>query len=55
MRIAALVAERERLRVADADAADLEQNRLHIVRAQWELAHALIARHLPSEPAQTAA
>jgi hypothetical protein len=31
--------------------ADLERNRLQIARAQWELAHALIDRHLPSRTA----
>ena len=54
-RIGTLVAERQRLRVGDAGSADLERNRLEIVGAQWELAHALIQRHLPGEPAQTAA
>jgi hypothetical protein len=55
IRIAALVAERQQLRGGDAAPAALERNRLTIVRAQWELAQALIDRHLPSVPAQTAA
>jgi hypothetical protein len=55
IRIAALVAERQRLRGGDAGPAALERNRLQIVRAQWQLAQALIERHLPSVPAQTAA
>jgi hypothetical protein len=46
LRIAALVAERQQLRVRDADSAALEHNRLEIARVQWELGHALIERHL---------
>jgi hypothetical protein len=49
--IAALVVERQQLRSANAGVADLERNRLRIARAQWELAHALIDRHLPSQTA----
>ena len=33
---------------AAADRADLERNRLAIVRAQWDLSRALIARYRPS-------
>lgn len=55
IRIAALVADRQRLRACDAGAAALERNRLQIVRVQWELAHALIDRHLPHATAPTAA
>jgi hypothetical protein len=40
-----LVFERQALRSAGAGSAALEQNRLKIVRCQWELAHALIDRH----------
>ena len=47
-RIAALVAERQELRVSRAAEAAIERNRLQIARAQWELAHALIERHLPA-------
>jgi hypothetical protein len=54
-RIAALVDERQQLRGREARPAALERNRLQIVRAQWELAHALIERHLPSPLEQTAA
>jgi hypothetical protein len=50
-RIAILVAERQRLRERSADEASLERNRLQLARAQWELGHALIDRHLPGEQA----
>ena len=53
MRIAALVAERQELRVSGAATAAIERNRLQIARAQWDLSHALIERHLPA--AQSAA
>ena len=53
LRIAGLVAERQELRVGGAADAAIERNRLQIARAQWELAHALIERHLPA--AQSAA
>ena len=49
--IAHLVAERQQLREHGASEASLERNRLQIARAQWELGHALIDRHLPAEPA----
>jgi hypothetical protein len=52
-RIAYLVTERQQLRMAEASSAALERNRVQLARAQWELAHALIERHLPA--AQTAA
>jgi hypothetical protein len=55
LRIAALVVERQQLRGANVGVADLERNRLEIARAQWELAHALIERHLPGRATQTAA
>jgi hypothetical protein len=51
LRIAALVVERQQLRSANAGEAGLERNRLQIARAQWELAHALIDRHLPGQTA----
>jgi hypothetical protein len=35
----------------DADRSALEQNRRAIVRAQWQLSHALIARHRPGAAA----
>jgi hypothetical protein len=49
--ISALVAERQALRGAAAPSARLEQNRLQIARAQWELSHALIQRHRPAAKA----
>jgi hypothetical protein len=54
MRIAELVAERQELRRSGAGAAAIERNRFQLARAQWDLAHALIDRHLP-ERAKTAA
>jgi hypothetical protein len=55
LRIYELVAERQALRSRGASAASLERNRLQIARAQWELGHALIDRHLSETPAQGAA
>jgi len=55
LRIAELVIERQELRRANASAATIEHNRLQIARLQWELAHALIDRYLPAEPARSAA
>ena len=49
-----LVRERQQLRTTGADLERLEQNRIEIVRCQWDLAHALIERYLP-QPARTAA
>ena len=46
--ISGLTAERQRLRDEGADGTQLERNRVKLVRAQWELSHALIERHLPS-------
>ena len=48
-RIGELVSERQELRAASAPSAAIERNRVQIARAQWELAHALIDRHLPAE------
>jgi hypothetical protein len=53
--IAELVAERQELRDRDAGESSLERNRLQIARAQWELGHALIDRHLPQPAARNAA
>jgi len=39
-----LLLDRERLRGAGS-ARELERNRLKIVRVQWQICHALIARH----------
>ncbi len=55
VRIAELVVERQELRSRGAAPAAIERNRVQIARAQWELAHALIDRHGPAEPARTAA
>ena len=49
--ITALVTERQALRAAGAPTARLEQNRVQIARAQWELSHALIERHRPASEA----
>jgi len=50
-RISALVAARQALPDRGASASSLARNRLQLARAQWELGHALIDRHLP-EPAE---
>jgi hypothetical protein len=55
LRVAQLVVERQELRIRGASAVSLERNRLQIARAQWELGHALIDRHLPEAAAQSAA
>jgi hypothetical protein len=55
LRISELVVERQDLRSTGAPQAAIEQNRLQIARAQWELAHALIERYMPAEPAPRAA
>jgi hypothetical protein len=52
---AALVRERQQLRMLGAEATELEHNRLAIVHCQWELSLALIERHLPRTAAPTAA
>jgi hypothetical protein len=43
--IASLVCERQDLRAFGASRASLEQNRLRLVRSQWDLSQALIERH----------
>jgi len=43
--IADLVCERQGLRTFGASDASLEQNRLQLVRSQWDLSQALIERH----------
>jgi hypothetical protein len=48
-----LVYERQTMRSVGARPEDLERNRVELVRAQQELVHALIRRHLPA--ARTAA
>jgi hypothetical protein len=47
--IGALTAERQKLREDGATSARLERNRIKLVRAQWELSHALIERYLPDD------
>jgi hypothetical protein len=44
--IEALAAERQELRSRGATASSLERNRVKLARAQWQLSHALIERHL---------
>jgi hypothetical protein len=53
--LGSLTLERQALRSSDADSVALERNRVAIARAQWDLSHALIARHLPDAAAQHAA
>jgi hypothetical protein len=45
-RLAELVFDRQKLREERATAGLLEQNRLDIVQAQQELAHALVSEHV---------
>ena len=47
--IRGLVFERQTLRAVGAPRADLEQNRVELVRTQQELVHALIRRYLPAD------
>ena len=46
--IRGLVYERQTMRTVGAGADELERNRVELVRAQQELVHALIQRHLPA-------
>lgn len=48
LRVAELVSERQQLRERGASETALEKNRVQLARAQWELGHALIDRHLPA-------
>jgi hypothetical protein len=52
---AALVVERQQLRLGGAATKELERNRLAIVDCQWELSQALIQRYLPPAAAASAA
>jgi hypothetical protein len=54
-RIEVLAAERQDLRARCASPGSLERNRLKLARAQWELSHALIERHMPQVAARSAA
>ena len=47
LRLETLTRERQDLRQGRAEAPRLEQNRLAIVEAQWDLSRALIRRYLP--------
>jgi uncharacterized small protein (DUF1192 family) len=47
-RIGGLTLQRQQLRVDRAAGAALEDNRLALVQAQWELSHALIERYRPA-------
>ena len=48
LRLETLTRERQDLRQDFAEAPTLEQNRLAIVEAQWDLSRALIRRYLPA-------
>ena len=50
-----LTRERQELRASDASSVALEQNRVAIARAQWELSYALIERYLPKPAAAQSA
>src|SRR5919198_5148885 len=54
-RISELTVERQRLRERDASGTSLERNRLKLARAQWQLSHALIERHLAHDERKTPA
>ncbi len=55
-RLSRLTSERQELRATGAGAVVLEQNRMAIAGAQWELAYALIERYVPQpEAARSAA
>jgi hypothetical protein len=47
--ISRLTVERQRLRDRGVNGSRLERNRVRLARKQWELSHALIERHVPSE------
>ena len=47
-RIDVLSRERQALRAENASADALEENRLAIVEAQWDLSRALVKRYLPA-------
>lgn len=50
-----LTLERQELRASDGSSVALEQNRVAIARAQWDLSYALIERHLPKPAAAQSA
>jgi hypothetical protein len=45
--LAALVVRRQELRAQGASRGELENNRVELLRAQWNLSHAFIARNVP--------
>ena len=50
-----VVLKRQRLQALGAEAPELEQKRIEIVRLQWKLSEALVARHAPGRAAETCA
>ncbi len=54
-RLCVLTRERHELRSIGAGSVPLEQNRVAIARAQWELSYALIERYLPGPAAAQSA
>ena len=54
-RLGVLCRERQELRARNAGSVALEQNRVAIARAQWELSYALIERYLPNPAAAQSA
>ena len=53
--LGALTRERQDLRASDAGSVELEQNRVAIARAQWDLSYALIERYLPKPAVEQSA
>jgi hypothetical protein len=48
LKIDRLAVERQDLRMAGAERARLEENRVELVQAQWSLSRALIKKHYPA-------
>jgi hypothetical protein len=46
--VAALVVRRQELRAQGAPRGELEDNRIELLRAQWDLSLAFIARNVPA-------
>ena len=53
--LGSLARERQDLRAKEAGSVALEQNRIAIARAQWDLSYALIERYLPPAAAAQSA
>lgn len=53
--LGALTRERQAMRMNDAGSVALEQNRVAIAQAQWNLSYALIERYLPKPAAAQSA